>query len=182
MDFDKRNNNPTNVRRLTREAHLKEHQQHAAKTLQRKDVLAKLRALRRSPAYRERIRRAMLQPAMRAVLRLRARRQWADPAYKQFMAERYLDFYKHSPEHQRTTKRRLNQAQQEYWSQEEHRARQATRVRKFHRAHPEVRQQLAAQAKLQWRNAALRRWRSEKTQQQWTEAFRRRRKQAYGQP
>ena len=80
MDFDKRNNNPTNVRRLTREAHLEAHRRHAVKTLGRKDVLAKLQALRRSPAYRERIRQAMLKPAMREALRLRARRQWQDRA------------------------------------------------------------------------------------------------------
>jgi len=181
LDFNKRNNNPTNVRRLTKEQHLEEHRQHAAETLQRKDVLEKLRALKRTAAYRERIRQTMLKPAMREALRLRAHRQWQNEAYKRFMAEQFLMFYKSSPEYRERSQRTLLEAQQVYWGREEHRTKQAERVRAFYQDHPVARQALSERAKAQWNDPALRGWRSEKTSQQWTAEFRRQRKCAYDQ-
>ena len=116
VDFNKRNNNPTNVRRLTKEQHLEEHRRHAAKTLHRRDVLEKLRRLRKTAAYRERVRQAMLRPAMREALRLRARRQWEDPAYKSYMTERFLTFYRSSPEYRERSRATLVEAQRTYWA------------------------------------------------------------------
>src|SRR6185437_12448271 len=40
-DFDKHNNNPTNIERLPAEVHLALHREHAARTLHRPEVVAK---------------------------------------------------------------------------------------------------------------------------------------------
>ncbi len=179
LDFNKRNNNPTNVRRLSKGQHLEEHQRHAAKTLRRKDVLAKLRALRRTKAFRERIRQAMLRPAMREALKLRARRQWQDEAYKQFMMQKFLEFYRRSPEYRERSGQRLLEAQRAYWGSKAHRVTQAARVKAFFEKHPEARQELSRVAKQPWNNLRLREWRSGKTKEQWTKEFRVQRKLAY---
>ncbi len=181
LDFNKRNNNPTNVKRLTKEQHLEEHRRHAARTLHREDVLAKLRALKRSAAYRERIRRTMLRPAMREALRLRARRQWQDETYKQFMTERFLAFYQKSAAYRRRSQRKLLVAQRAYWGRKENQARQAARVRRFYQDNPQAKQILAERANAQWADERLRQWRRERTKQQWTEAFRQKRHAAYNQ-
>ncbi len=125
-DFDKRNNNPPNVKRLTR-----------------------------------------------------AMRQWEDPAYKQFMVEKFLEFYHKSPEYRNRNKRTLDRAQRIYWSSSDNRKRQSERVRAFYQTHPEVREILARQAKKQWSREDLRRWRSDKTRKQWTPEFRKDRIAAY---
>ena len=50
VDFDKRNNNPTNIQRLSKEQHLTIHRQHAYRTLRRPDVLEKSWAARAGDA------------------------------------------------------------------------------------------------------------------------------------
>jgi DNA gyrase subunit B len=52
LDFNKLNNNPTNILRLLLEAHLALHREHVARTLHRKDVIEKSRKLRQSAEFR----------------------------------------------------------------------------------------------------------------------------------
>jgi len=181
LDFNKRNNNPTNVWRMTEEAHLEVHRQHSEKTLRRPEVLEKLRVLRRTTAFRERVRQAMLKPATRELLSVRARRQWQDETYKQFMVEKFLEFYSRSPEYREQSRKRLMAAQREYWRHGTNRTKQAERVRAFYRDNPQARQDLAQTARTQWSDPSLRRWRSEATKRQWTEEFRSQRRRAYDQ-
>ncbi|MBI2495290.1 MAG: DNA topoisomerase (ATP-hydrolyzing) subunit B [Candidatus Omnitrophica bacterium] len=181
LDFNKRNNDPPNVRRLTKEQHLEEHRQHADKTLRRREVLEKLRRLRRTRAFRERIRQAMLRPAMREALRLRARRQWEDPAYKQYMVGKFLSFYQSSPGYRERSQATLLAAQRAYWAMEGKRQQQAARVQAFFRENPAARQGLSEKAKAQWSNPALRQWRRKRTRTQWTSEFRQQRRRAYDQ-
>ena len=49
IDFNKRNNNPTNIVRLPKEEHLILHTEHLKKTLHREDVKEKCRQLRKTP-------------------------------------------------------------------------------------------------------------------------------------
>ena len=181
LDFDKRNNNPTNVRRFTQEEHLAIHKAHAARVLQRPEVLRKLRAIRATPEYRERIRRTMLQPQMRQMLSERAKQQWADESYKAFMRQQFLDFYQRSEHYRRVSGQRLLQAQRTYWSRQEHREQQARRVRDYFARHPEVRASFSAKARAQWSDPELLQWRRETTRRQWTPEFRARRRRAYDQ-
>ncbi|MEK7657020.1 MAG: DNA topoisomerase (ATP-hydrolyzing) subunit B [Elusimicrobiota bacterium] len=180
-DFDKRNNNPDNIVRLTSEGHLDEHRRHAKKTLHRPDVIEKGRLLRKTKEFRDKIRAAMSRPQMRASLSARAKKQWEDPEYKRTMAEKFLEFYRSNPEYRDTNRKSLDKAQREHWSSPEARREQADRTREFFARHPEAREALTEIARKQWADQALRGWRSGKTQEQWTPEFRAKRKAAYNQ-
>jgi DNA gyrase subunit B len=176
-DFNKRNNDPVNVVRLSDKDHLALHRREYFRTLQRPEVLKKLAALRKTPAFRDNIRQKMT--AMAPLLRQRAKKQWGDPAYKKFMADRWISFYKSDAAYRREVKERLDLAQKAHWAQDANRREQSDRTRNFFSAHPERKQGLSAASKSQWENETLRTWRREKTKAQWTPDFRRRRMETY---
>ncbi|MDO8521593.1 MAG: DNA topoisomerase (ATP-hydrolyzing) subunit B [bacterium] len=178
-DFNKLNNNPHNIVRLTKEKHLAHHAEMLEKTLHRPDVKAKVAALHKTPAFREKIRKAMTTPAMRKMLSERAKKQWENDAYKGFMKEKFLAFYAGSAEYRAKNTALLTKVQHEYWSKEKHRDEQAERVQQFFRDHPEQRTFLMRKAKEQWDNTTLRTWRSGKTKEQWTPTFRAQRLKTY---
>ncbi|MBI2175325.1 MAG: DNA topoisomerase (ATP-hydrolyzing) subunit B [Parcubacteria group bacterium] len=179
IDFNKLNNSPENITRLTKEQHLRHHSLHAQKTLNHPEVRAKLKALRATPQFREKIRRAMTRPAMRQLLSIRARKQWENDSYKIYMTNKFLEFYRNNPDYQRRNREMLAEAQRIYWNKPTHRARQAERVKEFFIQNPEIRKIYSQKAKIQWNNAGLLAWRSQKTKEQWTPEFRIKRKRAY---
>ncbi|MDO8470293.1 MAG: DNA topoisomerase (ATP-hydrolyzing) subunit B [bacterium] len=179
LDFNKRNNNPENLVRLTKEEHMGVHRLAANRTLRRPDVLKKLRIIRQSPEFREKIRRAMLAPNMRRLLSERARHQWENPAYKEFMAARFREFYRLNPEYRESNATALMVAQREYWKIPENRDRQSRRTRQYFQDHPERKQELSTRASTQWSDETLVKWRRERTRKQWTPAFRSQRVKTY---
>ena len=179
IDGNKRNNNPDNIVRLGKEEHLAHHRQLAYNTLRRAGTLEKLKELRKRPEYRQKIRESMLEPKMRAMLSARASTQWKNPAYKQFMAEKFRQFYNSDADYREANRRQLNAAQQEHWSLERHRKKQSERTREYFKQHPEQRAVWAEYARELWSSAELRQWRSRKTAEQWTNEFRARRSAAY---
>ncbi|HVP39142.1 MAG TPA: DNA topoisomerase (ATP-hydrolyzing) subunit B [Candidatus Saccharimonadales bacterium] len=178
VDFDKRNNNPTNIRRLTKEEHLELHRQHAGATLHRPDTVEKCRGIRKSDEFRARMSQRMKQPETRVVLSRQAREQWQDEDYKAFMGECWRKFYEGSEGYRRENRSRLDGAQRRYWASEEHRRAQAGRVRSHFEAHPERRGALRMASTAQWQDPALREWRRRTTSSQWTPEFRARRRAA----
>jgi DNA gyrase subunit B len=178
-DWNKRNNNPENIVRLTKEEHLAYHAAHTERTLHSPETRAKLRAIRKTPEFRDKIRRAMTSPAMRRLLSQRARAQWTNEDYKRFMTSRFLEFYATNPEFQKQTRERLDAEQRKYWSQKANRLLQSERTSKFLKENPEALAHLSALAKRQWQDKALLRWRSGKTREQRTPEFRTRRKASY---
>ncbi|MBI5135682.1 DNA topoisomerase (ATP-hydrolyzing) subunit B [Candidatus Uhrbacteria bacterium] len=58
-DFDKSNNNPTNLVRLSKEAHLQWHRDHVSKTLHREDVKEKSRLVKQTPEFKKMMRERM---------------------------------------------------------------------------------------------------------------------------
>jgi DNA gyrase subunit B len=121
-----------------------------------------------------------------------ARKQWEDPAYRQYITdcvkrqrqdvelnERLLNgFYEWfealSSEEYDIYCDRLEREQAEYWASDKHRAEQSERVRRYFEDHPEAREHRRQKALEQWSNEVLRDWRSLKTQIQWEdEAYRR---------
>ncbi|WP_417913241.1 toprim domain-containing protein, partial [Candidatus Electronema sp. TJ] len=178
LDFNKRNNNPANIQRLSAEEHLSLHRRHAERTLRRPDVIAKSRAVRQSPTFRAKMSRLMSEPELRKMLSERAQAQWEDAAYRAFMADKWREFYRSNAEYRQQNAALLNEAQQIYWQDEKNRLAQAERVRSYFEEHPEARAEHARKAKEQWTDAELLAWRSQKTKQQWTEEFRARRKAA----
>ncbi|MFA4845891.1 MAG: DNA topoisomerase (ATP-hydrolyzing) subunit B [Patescibacteria group bacterium] len=178
IDGNKRNNNPDNIIRLTKEAHLEHHRQLADQNLRRPDVLEKLRAIRQTPAFRQKIRESMLRPEMRQQLSDRAKKQWGNPEYKQSMAKKWRAYFNQNQEYQKTNRAQLNDQQKIYWESEENRQAQSDRVKTHFQNHPEAKQTLSVRAQNQWTNATLIDWRRKKTQEQWTPAFRTQRKEA----
>jgi DNA gyrase subunit B len=177
VDFNKLNNDPTDIRRLPYKQHMQFHYDHLAHTLHRPDVKIKSAEQKRTDIYRDKTRKKSL--GKREFFSKNAKRQWENPAYKAFMIKKLVDFYNSHPEYQRENARALNLAQKDYWSKKENRLKQADRVEKYFVNHPEARTHLAAQARQEWSGTNLLEWRGRKTSQQWTGEFRRKRKAAY---
>ena len=178
VDFNKRNNNPENVARLTKEAHLALHRDHVAKTLHRPDVIARCAALRRTEAFRSRMSARMKAPGTREGLSARAQAQWSDPLYKGLMRASWRSFYEGDAAYRAALHKRLDAEQRQHWADPAHRDAQSDRTRAFFAANPERREALSAQAEAQWADPALRQWRAGATSAQWTEAFRAKRRAA----
>ncbi|KAB8144885.1 DNA topoisomerase (ATP-hydrolyzing) subunit B [Chloroflexia bacterium SDU3-3] len=176
IDFDKRNNNPTNIRRMPSDLHLALHREHVSMTLHRPDVVQKNREIHQSDAFRFQMSERMQQPETRAILSAQAKEQWSNEDYKRFMTERWREFYAGNEDYRNLNNDQLYRAQQEYWAQDEHRSAQAERTRSYFAANPQAREDRAALADVQWQDADLRAWRSDKTKEQWTPEFRTQRK------
>lgn len=179
MDFNKTNNNPENLCRLTKEEHLAVHKALADRTLNRPEVREKLRAIRQTPEFRRKISLKMLRPAVRRKLSERASKQWQDPEYKKFMLEKFLEFYRSDAAYRKAVIERLNQEQKKYWAKPGARAQQSAKTQRYFEIHPEAKKLRSEQSKAQWEDSALKQWRSQKTREQWTPAFRIKRKEAY---
>jgi len=177
-DFNKHNNNPENIRRIDKEAHLELHRRHAAKTLHTQETIAKCNAIKRSPEYRTRIAHIMKERHA-GMLSARAKKQWAAPEYKQFMIRKYLEFFRRDKTFRARILKIIGEAQRRYWADPDHREKQAERTRRFFQDHPGHKQLLSDRAKRQWADKRLRDWRKETTRRQWTEEFRKKRKAAY---
>ncbi|MGB8644377.1 MAG: DNA topoisomerase (ATP-hydrolyzing) subunit B [Anaerolineae bacterium] len=178
VDFNKLNNNPTNIRRMGRAEHLRLHNAHLDKTLRRPDVIAKSRDIRQSVEFRAMMSERMSQPEIREMLSERAQAQWADAGYKAFMGDKWREFYNGDESYRDRNREQLDRAQKEYWADEAHREKQAERVREYFANHPEARAANAERAQAEWQDEALRDWRREKTREQWTPEFRAKRQQA----
>lgn len=178
VDFNKRNNNPTNIRRLTANAHLALHREHLGKTLHRPDVVEKCRAIHQSQQFREKMSNRMKEPETHHILSSQAKAQWANDEYKAFMVQKWREFYESNEDYRKQNSEQLNKAQQEYWSKEENRKAQSERTRSFYIEHPEAKEELSRLAKVQWQDEELLNWRKGKTSKQWTQEFRAKRKSA----
>ncbi|MFM7407876.1 MAG: DNA topoisomerase (ATP-hydrolyzing) subunit B [Cuspidothrix sp.] len=172
LDFNKRNNNPTNLQRLSAETHLALHRTHVEKTLHRPDAIEKSRKTRQSKEFRAKMSQRMQQPQTRQILSGQAKEQWQNEAYQSYMLGKWREFYDHNETYRQENQERLNQAQKDYWSEEANRLAQSQRVSTYFANNPQARETQSVLAKEQWENEALLAWRREKTQQQWTPEFR----------
>lgn len=178
VDFHKLNNNPTNIKRLPAEEHLALHRANLEKTLHRPDVIEKSRQVHQSEEFRAFMKQRMMHPQTRQILSEQAKAQWENEEYKAYMAEKWREFYESNEEYRQENNEMLYQAQQEYWSHEENRLKQSERVRQQFADNPELREAYSEAAKKQWEDEDLLEWRREKTKEQWTREFRKKRRQA----
>ena len=151
----------------------------AAKTILRPEVMQKIAKLHSTPEFREKIRKSMSTPKMRKLLSIRAKKQWQNEEYKQYMKKKFIEFYNSSPQYQIQNNKMLMAQQKAYWANPENRESQSKRITEFFEKHPEQKNKLSILAKQQWDNTDLKTWRSRKTQKQWTPEFREKRKTAY---
>ncbi|MBO3463035.1 toprim domain-containing protein, partial [Aetokthonos hydrillicola] len=178
IDFNKHNNNPTNIRRLSAVEHLALHRAHVEKTLHRQDVIEKSRKTRQSQEYRAKMSKRMQQQQTREILSQQAREQWQDEAYKAYMVIKWREFYNSNDTYREQNDERLNQAQQKYWDDAVNRQAQSQRVREHFANNPQAREAASLVAQKQWQDEVLLEWRRSKTQEQWTPEFRAKRKTA----
>jgi DNA gyrase subunit B len=172
VDFNKLNNNPTNIQRLPAQAHLAIHHANIKRTLRRPDVIAKSCETRQNQEFRAMMSLRMRQPQTRQILSQQAKAQWQDEAYKADMGEKWREFYDNNDTYRASNHEQLNRAQQEYWSEEANRIAQAQRVRNHFANNPQALEAHSLLAKQQWQDPDLLEWRREKTQSQWTPEFR----------
>jgi DNA gyrase B subunit len=71
VDFNKLNNNPTNIKQMSPEAHLELHRQNLEKTLHRPDVIEKSRQIHQSEEFRAFMSERMQQEQTRQILEAR---------------------------------------------------------------------------------------------------------------
>ncbi|MGL5941225.1 MAG: DNA topoisomerase (ATP-hydrolyzing) subunit B [Waterburya sp.] len=178
LDFNKLNNNPTNLQRLSAEKHFALHRSHIEKTLHRPEVIEKCRQIRQSEEFRLMMSDRMRQAETREILSQQAKQQWLDAEYKAYMTQKWREFYDSNEEYRQQNREHLNQAQKEYWSDQANRLAQSERVNQYFANHPEAKQELSVIAKKQWQNPELLAWRKEKTKEQWTDEFRQKRRAA----
>ncbi len=178
IDFNKLNNNPANITRLSGRDHLGLHREQIKLNLHSKKAIEKCNRIKRTPGYRQRIAKIMKEK-LGDVLSARAKKQWENPEYKQYMVKKFLEFYHSHPDYREANAQLLNLAQKNYWSQVNHRKLQAEKVKEYFRAHPEARRLFSEKAKIQWLDNNLLRWRSQRTREQWNENFRHRRHMSY---
>ncbi|MDD5449892.1 MAG: DNA topoisomerase (ATP-hydrolyzing) subunit B [Candidatus Omnitrophica bacterium] len=177
VDFNKLNNNPTNIKRMSYEDHMKLHYAHIEHTLHRKDSKLKSIKTKQTVEFREKARQKSLEK--KELFSKNAKKQWENPEYKRFMLSKFLEFYNGNLDYRRRNSQTLNCAQKNYWAQKDNRIKQSKQVREYFQRHPEARGILINKAKLEWSNEALLSWRRKKTSEQWTEDFRKKRKIAY---
>jgi DNA gyrase subunit B len=109
----------------------------------------------------------------------RAKKQWQNKDYKEYMVQKFKEFYEKNADYREKSLKRLNEAQKGYWSNKENRDKQSRRTKEFFENNPGSKELLSNAAKKQWDNKELLNWRSEKTKEQWTKEFREKRKKAY---
>jgi len=179
LDFNKLNNNPDNILRLPKQKHLELHTKILEKTLHREDVKKKTAELHKTKEFREKIRNSMLK--INNLLSDRAKKQWRNQEYKEFMVKKFKEFYNSNPEYKEKNIKTLNEAQKNYWSNLENRNKQSKKVKEYFNLNPEKKELLSKKSKEQWNDELLIRWRSNKTKEQWTKEFRIRRYTTYNQ-
>jgi len=175
-DFDKHNNRPDNIERLSESEHLELHREHAAETLLTEEVQKELRELRQSEEFREMMSERMQEDETVELLREQAEEQWEDEEY---MRDAWRDYYDNNPEYRERVHKRLAEAAREYWADVEHREEQSERIEQYYEENPEAVKARREAAEEQWDDDELREWRSEKTKEQWTDEFREQRMEAY---
>jgi len=179
IDFNKRNNNPSNIIRLSKEEHLMLHSEHLGRTLHREDVKAKATEAHRNPEYRRKVSNWAKQPEVREMLSERAKKQWKDEEYRNYMAQKFLEFYNSNDEYRKKNNEVLDKNQQEYWKDAKNRERVSEKVKKFFEENPDAKEYLSNMAKEQWKDEVLLIWRRQKTKEQWTPEFREKRMKSY---
>lgn len=181
IDFNKRNNNPTNLKRLSADQHLELHRIHVKQTLHRPEVIEKCRELHQSEEFRIRMSQRMQEPQTRQILSEQAKAQWEDESYKAYMMNKWYEFYTNNDAYRERNREQLIRIQREYRNNEENRLVRAKQVRDYFAKNPEKRTLLSDVAKEQWQDQFLLEWRRKKTKEQWTSEFRAKRLAALNQ-
>jgi DNA gyrase subunit B len=179
IDFNKRNNNPTNIVRITKEAHLHFHTQHLDKILHTPAVKEKAALAHKTTEYRNKIREWAKNPEVKKVMSKNSKKLWENKTFKEYMMRKFMEFYNSNETYREQNKEILNKQQKIYWSNPENRLKASKKVKNFYQQNPSAKLALSTIATKQWQDNKLLVWRSQKTKEQWTSEFRKKRKETY---
>ncbi len=154
VDHNPFNNNPSNIKPLRPQQHLAEHAEESKIT-------------RSTEAYRSYMSDRMKE--LSCELSERAKVQWEDQVYKDFMRDKWLEFYNTNEEYRNGVLERLDAAQREHWSSEENRAAQSERIKKYFQENPDAREHNRSKALEQWSDKELKEWRAAETSKSWAD-------------
>jgi DNA gyrase subunit B len=164
---------------MSAQSHIKLHSEIYQKTLMTPKAKQKALIAHKSAEHRLKMSKIMSAPKMSLAISKRAKKQWENNEYKKFMTCKYMDFYNSNEKYRKSLLERLNSEQCAYWSVPENRTKQSVRVKHHFEQNPNLKEVYSQKSKIQWSDAKLLKWRSDKTKQQWTESFRKKRKIAY---
>jgi DNA gyrase subunit B len=170
VDFNKRNNDPRNLRRMTQDGHIALHAEQAVRTLGPLWDDPEFRA-RKLQSLRENALKQWQDPAFRALKSEQVRRQRQDPDMNRAVLEGFQRYLASLTDGERDAIReRLDDAQRTYWSDPANRQAASDRMTRFFIEHPEHAEWLREIAVAQWADDELRAWRSAETRRQWQES------------
>jgi DNA gyrase subunit B len=179
IDFNKLNNNPTNIIRMHKMDHMLYHAKMMEQGIHREDVKEKARQSHKTSEYREKVRNWRKQPEVKKMFSEISKDLMKNPEFKANLMKKNMEFYNTNEEYRKENNKRLNEAQKRYWANETNRNKAAEKVKQFFKENPEAKEYLSSLAKEQWKDEALIIWRRQKTREQWTPEFRKKRKITY---
>lgn len=179
IDFNKLNNNPTNIIRMSKEDHLIFHTKHLEKILHREDIKEKAGQAHKTEQYRNKIKKWRNQPEIKSLFSRISRDLMKNKEYKDNLINNFIKFYNSNEDYRKRNNDMLNKSQKKYWGNVENRKIASERVKKFFGENPEAKIYLSNLAKEQWEDKDLIIWRKRKTKEQWTNEFREKRKKSY---
>ncbi|MEK9130151.1 MAG: DNA topoisomerase (ATP-hydrolyzing) subunit B [Patescibacteria group bacterium] len=86
-DFNKLNNNPDNLIRISKSDHLALHSKILEKTIHREDVKEKVRQIHKTKQFREKMKKIMSNPEIKKILSKNAKKQWDDLNLQKWRSE-----------------------------------------------------------------------------------------------
>ena len=172
INFNKLNNNPTNLIRMPKDEHMFIHTQNLDKTLHSLENKEKAKLAHQTEEYKNKIKEWASQPEVRKAMSKNSKKLWQNQDYKEFMNAKFLEFYNSNEYYRIKNNELLNKSQKEYWANPENRIKAAEKVKKFFEQNPDAKAYLSSLAKEQWKDEALIIWRRQKTSEQWTPEFR----------
>ncbi len=179
MDFNKRNNNPTNITRISKEQHMLYHTQHLEKNLHTPAVKEKAAQAHKTIEYRNKIKAWASNPEVKKVMSRNSKKLWENAEYKEYMKGQFKNFYESNEAYRLKNNSLLYENQKKYWADPKNRAKASEKVRRFFQQNPNNKKLLSELATAQWKDNVLLAWRSQKTKEQWTLSFRLKRKETY---
>jgi len=131
IDFNKLNNNPTNIMRLPKEQHLILHTENLEKTIHRPDIKEKAAKSHQTREYREKMSDWAKTPEVNRIIRQNSKKLWEDGEYKKHMIIKFKEFYDSNSEYRNKNNQILNEQQRKYWLNPENKRKASEKVKKF---------------------------------------------------
>lgn len=166
-DFNKLNNNPDNIERLTFDEHMVVHMNNLKKTLHRPDVKIKSKLTKQTEEFRIKQRIKMSSPELIEFFRNQALEQRKNPEFTKNLVAAWKYKFNSDTEFRKEHLEKWGKATRNYWKDESNRQAQRERVTRNYEENPEHIEWLRTEAKKQWDNQELRVWRAEESKKQW---------------